>query len=145
MTVRLRPHHLLCILTYKGAGYSQAFCANYDRIAARIGEQEEIEICAGPDDVCAPLLLTEHPHCFNLGVTERDDKAGAAVAAMLGFPVAAGTRFALDKEMLDRSRRAFADGVTREACIGCQWQDFCTEIADHGFAETRLLQAKSTI
>jgi hypothetical protein len=95
MTVRLRPHHLLCILTYKGAGYSPAFCANYDRIAVRIAHREEIEICAGPDDVCAPLLSTDHPHCLRDSVTERDDKAAAAVSTLLGFPIATGTRLAL--------------------------------------------------
>ena len=29
MTVRLRAHHLLCMLTYVGKGYSPAFCAGF--------------------------------------------------------------------------------------------------------------------
>ena len=36
MTVRLRAHHLLCMLTYVGKGYTAAFTANYDRIVERL-------------------------------------------------------------------------------------------------------------
>ena len=32
MTIKLRAHHLLCLLTYVGKGYSPAFTANYDRV-----------------------------------------------------------------------------------------------------------------
>ena len=38
MTVRLRAHHLLCLLTYVGKGYSPAFTANYDKVVRRLGE-----------------------------------------------------------------------------------------------------------
>ena len=37
MTVRLRPHHLLCLLSYIGRGYSPAFSANMTRVARRLG------------------------------------------------------------------------------------------------------------
>ncbi len=54
MTVELRPHHLLCMLTYVGKGYSPAFCANYDAVLARLSAGEEILLVDGPDSVCAP-------------------------------------------------------------------------------------------
>jgi len=53
--VRLRAHHLLCILTFAGKGYSPAFVANMAGVVARIGAGEPIEVVAGPDDICAPL------------------------------------------------------------------------------------------
>ncbi len=56
MTVRLRGHHLLCMLTFVGKGYSPAFVENYDRIAGRLSEGEDILLVDGPDDICAPLL-----------------------------------------------------------------------------------------
>lgn len=141
MTVRLRPHHLLCVLTYRGAGYSAAFCANFDHIAARIAGHEEIEICAGPDDVCAPLLVSDVPHCFNDSVVVRDAQAADAVSELLGFPIINGATFKLNDSLLDRSRHAFADGTIRAACTGCEWQSFCTDIAARDFAETRLKPA----
>ncbi len=41
MTVRLRTHHLLCLLTYVGRGYSPAFVENMDQVAARLSEGRE--------------------------------------------------------------------------------------------------------
>ncbi|WP_439343967.1 DUF1284 domain-containing protein [Vacuolonema iberomarrocanum] len=72
MTIRVRPHHLLCLLTYSGKGYSPAFIANYDAIAARLSKGEDIVIVCGPDDICAPLLSDSEPHCWSASVTERD-------------------------------------------------------------------------
>ncbi len=72
MTVRLRGHHLLCMLTYIGKGYSPAFVDNYDTIAERLSGGEDIEIIDGPDDICQPLLCTGDCHCFNESVVVRD-------------------------------------------------------------------------
>ena len=80
MTVRLRAHHLLCMLTYVGKGYTQSFTVNYDRVAERLNRGEEIEIVAGPDDICAPLLCGDAAHCFRKSVSERDAKALVLVA-----------------------------------------------------------------
>jgi hypothetical protein len=145
MTVRLRPHHLLCVLTYRGAGYSPAFCANFDRIAARIADREDIEICAGPDDVCAPLLSTEASHCLNESVQDRDIEAANSISELLGRSVATGIRLELDAAILERCRHAFAGDTIRAACMGCEWRQFCTDIAGDGFAGTRLLQAGNLI
>ena len=55
--IKLRPHHLLCILTYVGKGYSKPFTENFDAICERINQGERnVEIIKGPDDVCAPRL-----------------------------------------------------------------------------------------
>ncbi|WP_292282104.1 DUF1284 domain-containing protein, partial [Mesorhizobium sp.] len=64
MTVRLRAHHLLCLLTYVGKGYSPAFTANYDVVVKRLAGGEDILIVSGPDDICAPLLSESEPHCL---------------------------------------------------------------------------------
>ena len=63
MTVRLRPHHLLCVLTHVGRGYSPAFTANMSKIAQRLGAGEDIELVARPDDICAPLLTDPDRFC----------------------------------------------------------------------------------
>lgn len=141
MTVRLRAHHLLCMLTYVGKGYTPAFCVNYDEIAARLTHGEEIEIVAGPDDVCAPLLSADAPHCHNESVLLRDAEAAASVSELTGRPIAPGHRFALDAGMLVRFRAAFAAGTTRTACGGCEWSGLCDSVASGGFQGTRLAGA----
>lgn len=133
MTVRLRPHHLLCVLTYVGRGYSPAFTANMTAIAERLGAGEDIELVAGPDDICAPLLAGPDPHCHRASVMERDRAAARDLSPLLGFDVRTGAHLVLDEDLVGRLREAFASNKIRSACTGCEWVDLCGSIAASGF------------
>lgn len=138
--IRLRPHHLLCMLTYSGEGYSPEFSANFDRIASSIAAgNQTVEIVFGPDDVCAPILGDADCHCRNASVDERDRLAAEALGELLHQPLNGGAKFKITGDKLDRMREAFAKGTIRKACQGCQWSRFCDGIASGGFAGTRLL------
>ena len=137
MTIRLRPHHLLCLLTYAGKGYSPSFTANYDLIAERLSQGEEIEIVEGPDDVCAPLLAENDAHCWRESVIERDMQASSDIGK-LGIAIETGGITKLDADLLWRMRAAFGKGLTRPACAGCEWSDLCSTIAASGFDGTRV-------
>lgn len=134
MTVRLRPHHLLCLLTYAGKGYSAAFTANYDAVAARIGDGEDVAIIAGPDDICAPLLADTEPHCRRDSVIERDRLALRDLGELLAAPPRLGEYVVLDPQLLRQMRGAFTAGRTRSACTGCEWHSLCTTISASGYA-----------
>ena len=134
MTIRLRPHHLLCLLTYVGKGYGAAFTANYDAIAARIGDGEAVEIVAGPDDICAPLLGDADPHCHRDSVIERDRLALRDLGELLETPPEVGHRLVLEATLLQQMREAFAVGRTRAACAGCEWHGLCTTVSAGGYA-----------
>lgn len=136
MTVRLRPHHLLCLLTYVGKGYSPAFTAGFDAVARRIAGGEPVLIVAGPDDVCAPLAHQPDAHCRRDGVTERDRLAARDVGGLLGRPIETGSRLAFDPALVARMREAFAADLVREACRECPWSGLCTDIADGGYVGT---------
>lgn len=138
MTVSLRPHHLLCLLTYVGKGYSRAFTENYDAIAVRLTQGEGVVLVAGPDDICQPLLGEGEPHCHRDSVVERDRLATRDLEALLGLPLAVGTELSLSPQLLGRMRGAFARGETREACLGCEWHSLCTSIAGAGFAGVKV-------
>lgn len=137
MTIRLRPHHFLCLLTYAGKGYSPNFTANYDLISMRLSRGEEIEIVEGPDDVCAPLLAEDGAHCWRESVIERDKQA-ACDLGKLGIAIEPGRTTSLDAALLSRMRAAFGKGLTRPACAGCEWSDLCSAIATKGFEGTRV-------
>lgn len=138
MTVRLRAHHLLCLLTYVGKGYSPAFTANYDGIAERLSRGEDILLVSGPDDVCAPLLAGPEPHCLNQSVIERDRLAARDVEDLLALPIQPGIRLDLDVATLALMRRAFSVGGVRKACGGCEWNELCGAIAADGFPDTKV-------
>ena len=133
MTVRLRPHHLLCVLTYVGRGYSPAFTANMTEVAERLGAGEDIELVAGPDDICAPLLDHPDPHCHRASVMERDRAAARDLDDLLGLDVRTGARLVLDEDLVGCLREAFASDQIRSACTGCEWVDLCGSIAASGF------------
>ncbi|MDU9005895.1 DUF1284 domain-containing protein [Sedimentitalea todarodis] len=136
MTVRLRAHHLLCILTYVGRGYSPAFTENMNVIAGRIAAGESIEIVAGPDDICAPRLDEADMHCFDNGVYNRDLQAARDVSRILHTFVHPGAKLSLDTHSLRRLRVAFAQGQVRSACSNCQWGELCTAIAENDYDGT---------
>lgn len=141
MTVCLRGHHLLCLLTYKGKGYSPAFVANLNRIAARLATGEDVLLVDGPDDVCAPLLAQgepgkEMPHCGLDRILDRDRRALESVSRLLDRTLGPGMRLTLDPETAESLRAAFATGEIRSACAGCEWSAFCTSIAAARFAGT---------
>lgn len=138
MTIRVRPHHLLCLLTYAGKGYSSAFTANYDVIAERISRGEEILIVEGPDDICAPLLDQSDPHCWRESVTVRDRLAAGELGELLPGSIEAGTRMSFGPDTMKKMREAFRARRIRAACLGCEWNQLCSSIAADGYKGTRL-------
>ena len=138
MSVRLRPHHLLCLLTYVGKGYTPDFVANYDLISERLSGGEDILIVDGPDDICTPLLNDGDPHCWRESVRDRDKQAARDVGRLLSLSVSEGTRIALEPDLFRRMRDGFAEGGTRSACTGCEWSALCSSIAADTYRSTRI-------
>jgi hypothetical protein len=138
MSIRLRAHHLLCMLTYVGRGYTPGFTANYDRIAARIVTGEVVELVSGPDDICAPLLSTDDAHCHRDSVIERDRLAAISVGALLGQKLAPGDHITPHADIIARMRKAFSDGSIRTACHACEWADLCTRVSHSNYPGVKI-------
>jgi hypothetical protein len=136
--VALRPHHLLCMLTFIGRGYSAGFVANLTAIVERLQRGEAIVLTDGPDDICTPLLFDQDAHCRSGGVTIRDAHARQALAERFALDMAPGARVGLDPDLLGRMRDAFRTGASRRACTGCEWENLCTTIAETGFEASKL-------
>ena len=139
MTIQLRGHHLLCILTFVGNGYTAKFCANYEKVVERMNAGEPVKLVAGADDICCTLIEEEKdPHCFNESVVERDATALALVNGVLSSSLGAGSELVLTEELVTRLRAAFADGRLRKACLNCEWSRMCDAIVKSGFKSVRL-------
>lgn len=133
MTVRLRPHHLLCVLTYVGQGYSPAFTANMTRIVGRLARGEDAEIVQGPDEICAALLDDREAHCRRASVAERDQAAARDIGRLLGVETGPGAVVSLGSDRLRDLRTHFASNRIRSACKACEWVDLCGGVAARGF------------
>ena len=139
--IRLRGHHLLCILTFRGHGYTPAFVANMRHVVERIGQGHPVSLEAGPDDICrgftpACRMASDHD-CSRPATLEMDREAVGAMAALLP-DLDLGAPFILDAGRLATLRGAFATGESRKACRTCSWRDFCTSIAEEAFTGTLL-------
>lgn len=140
MTIRLRPHHLLCMLTFAGKGYTPEFVSNFEQVVKRIETGcEVIQIVAGPDDICSMLLAEPGCHCHNASILSRDLRAAEAVSGLFSVPIQPGTELNPSQNLLGSLREAFAAGTIRQACEGCQWKSTCDAIAAKGFIEAQLL------
>ncbi len=147
MTIALRAHHLLCMLTYVGKGYSPEFTHNFDALTSRLAAGDEVLLVEGPDAVCAPLCESEGAcaHCYGAEVRLRDQRAVQELAPLLGWTVRVGSRMRLDAALLARLRTAYASGEIRGACAGCEWADLCARIASAGYEGVRLRMPKSVL
>ena len=138
MAVPLRAHHLLCMLSYSGEGYSPAFVHGFNGIVQRLGAGEPMELVTGPDAICAPLCNDACAHCHNASVTQRDRLAADALAPWFERPLVPGARLTLSAQRLAQLRAAFAQDQFHRACAGCPWDGLCADIARNGFAGTLL-------
>jgi hypothetical protein len=140
MPVRLRGHHFLCILTYRGYGYTPAFVRNMTEIVAQIEKGRPVELIEGPDDICDGLTpecreLCDHD-CARQSTFEMDLLASDAAKQLL--PLHSGEPLILDRDHIALMRQGFADGSLRAACARCSWKNFCTEIVGEGFSRVKL-------
>lgn len=123
MTIRLRGHHLLCLLGYRGMGYSDDFCVNmtaiYELLLAK--PETEIEIILGPDDVCKAYPPDKAYHCE--GTVYSLD---AAILAKLGLEVAERGSW---QSICDRVAETMVPEDISHLCTTCPWEKYgvCAE------------------
>ena len=140
--VRLRGHHFLCILTYRGYGYTKPFVANMTDVVRQIQAGRRVVLCEGPDDICGGFTadcrtVCDHD-CTKAETIDMDRLAAEAVGAV--FALNAETPLVLDGRKIAELRKRFAAGTIRKACSRCSWHDFCTEIASEDFAAVKLFE-----
>ena len=140
MPVRLRGHHFLCILTYKGAGYSPDFVANMNAQVSAIASGRLVQLTTGPDDICAGItakcLQTVDHDCKAADTLRLDQLAIDAVSTALRRDLSQAAPLTTGE--IAQLRDAYAEGIIRAACVDCSWKSFCDDIAQASFTGTKL-------
>lgn len=136
----LRGHHFLCILTYKGKGYSQAFVENMTAQVAAIRTGRPVMLVTGPDAICGGLTegcRADVQHDCDAPETLRlDALALEAVSDALGRDLAKA--LPLSAKDIAILREKYASGTIRAACKDCSWKAFCDQIVGESFTGTLL-------
>lgn len=116
---RLRGHHLLCLLGYRGMGYSDAYVEKMTSVYSTLNARPdtEIELVEGPDTLCAEYPCSDEYHCENVSVYKRDH----AVLEQLGLTIGQVVRWDLVLEAI-RTNAKPSDIAT--LCQTCSWRSY---------------------
>ncbi|MBM7563638.1 DUF1284 domain-containing protein [Paenibacillus sacheonensis] len=119
LTIRLRGHHLLCLLGFRGMGYSEAYAANMANVYNRLKDEPDtaVTIVQGPDDLCACFPIGVEPHCENESVTELDGN----VLRKLGLHVGLDMPWT---DVIERVRGGVEPEDIHTLCHTCQWRSY---------------------
>ena len=127
--LKIRGHHLLCLLGFRGRGYSPAFVEAMRRVSEvfRSDADTPIVLVTGCDIICASC-----PHNIDGECRKSPDAAirindkDAAILKKLGFRANSCTT---PKEAMAKVKEIFSPGDITAMCGQCQWLElgYCVE------------------
>jgi uncharacterized protein len=119
MPFKLRPHHLICSLCFRGRGYDKAFVKSFEAIcqALHANPDSEIVVTSDCDDVCAKCPQKQS-HCC------RHEKKVAAMdqAYLTMLQLKVGQVITLQALKIKIKTLLTMTGF-HQACGQCSWYD----------------------
>ncbi|MCI3920806.1 DUF1284 domain-containing protein [Paenibacillus sp. TRM 82003] len=117
--MKLRGHHLLCLLGFRGMGYSPAFTRNMTAVYERLRAEPSsiVTIVRGTDDLCVCFPADQPNHCESDGVHRKDDLALAQLGLKHGQQIAWS-------DVLAAVRMSFPPSDIRTLCATCPWEPY---------------------
>jgi uncharacterized protein len=117
--IELRGHHLLCLLGFRGMGYSPEFSANMAAVyeALRTEPTTIVRIVRGVDHLCVCYPSDKPYHCNSDSVHVKDDR----VLEQLGLQPGDQVRWT---DILDRVRSLIAPEDIPKLCASCPWLQY---------------------
>lgn len=127
-TLHLRPHHLLCLQTFVGHGYSEEFVVRMTYVKNQLAGDPAtpIMLVTGADDLCA--------HCPNCV----EGKCTSEKPALFDRLVAEKLIQMQDAGNLDHTAQMQLAGIPEglhispdlieQCCPDCQWKELCIRV-----------------
>ena len=134
VVLHLRPHHLLCLQTFTGRGYSEEFVRHMTLVRDQLIREPltPVELVSGVDDLCAHCpnnvdgqCTSDNPALFDTQVSRKLYSSGIINPEAVSKdhpgkrPVLPGIPDALEMSV----------SVLEECCPGCEWKELCLSIA----------------
>jgi hypothetical protein len=122
-TIRLRGHHLLCLLGFRGLGYGDGFVENMARVHARLFSEDcEIEIVTGGDEICSACPKPASGECDSDRIGDKD----SAILSLLSLQP--GDRLPRAQVYTRVAATVSPDDLT-SLCSKCRWLSlgYCAE------------------
>ena len=127
--LRIRAHHLLCILGFRGLGYSPQFVAVMGKVVKELSSDATLPIIviAECDVICASCPHNRENECREKADSEQKVKAkDLAVLQRLGFET--GTEMPAGKAR-QKIKESLSAKDIMEICPDCEWLGlgYCVE------------------
>lgn len=128
--IRLRGHHVLCLLGYRGMGYSAEYVENMTRVHQTLRTQPgtRVHLVAGPDDLCARFPQSGTYHCDDAEIHQRD----AVILAALDLGEDQQWTW---REIQQRIQRTVVPSDVARWCSTCSWLPY--GVCQEGVADLR--------
>lgn len=128
--LRVRAHHLLCALGFRGLGYSEAFVARMREVVHRLRSRpdDEIVVTDSEDVICEVC-----PHNSPEGCIRGQGKAEAVRKrdlALLRVPgMGAGAEIVVGNAYRRIRETVTPEILKNELCKGCAWEElgYCAQ------------------
>lgn len=118
----LRAHHLICLQSFIGKGYSDEFASHLKKISDFLRQKKQIIVITNKsDDICKKCPLKTGKHCSNEEQISHLDEAYLKILKlstnmMVSFSEVTNIILnSLTKEEFDRN------------CKTCQWYNICNK------------------
>jgi len=127
-SMKLRAHHLICLLGFIGLGYSKDYVDNMTKIVDQLSPSTLIEVSSKPDAICAPCPFLGEKGCQERGSESEEVVRNRDLAVMKRLNIVAGDRITWS-EIEERIRSSISPEDLVDICQDCQWlpQGYCVE------------------
>ncbi|MBT9160333.1 MAG: DUF1284 domain-containing protein [Dehalococcoidia bacterium] len=123
-SLEIRAHHLLCLLGFRGLGYSKEFTENMRNVLATAFSADTLlKIVDRCDAICASCPYREGSECVKKkDSAEKTWRQDQRIAIRLGIKI--GDELP-SRELWALVRGRIAPLDLPQLCDGCEWLDYC--------------------
>ena len=138
-TLHLRPHHLLCLQTFVGHGYSEEFVQQMTSVKRQLtlAPHTPVQLVDGADMLCR--------HCPNCADGHCTSDKPALFDRLVSAKIKKSEKISLSRTSESNYGDIFSDSfilhgipeyltlshaLLEECCPGCEWKDLCFRVIE---------------
>ncbi len=117
--LKLRGHHLFCLLGYQGMGYSEEYVENMTSLHQLLKEQPEtwVQLIEGPDQLCEKYPNSGEYHCQDQHIGDRD----RVILEKLGLKIGQIIKW---KDIETSIQKNVVPSDIEAVCETCSWRSY---------------------